>query len=81
MLPGWLSMNGIAGRGYLASMTDHGELTEALDIEPALANGVIMAGAPGVMLVARQHGRAVRLTAMKCAARPAAPAAPATSGR
>ncbi|HEY4119379.1 MAG TPA: hypothetical protein VGM56_16040 [Byssovorax sp.] len=81
MLPGWLSMNGIAGRGYLASMTDHGELTEALDIEPALANGEIMAGAPGVMLVARQHGRAVRLTAMKCAARPAAPAAPATSGR
>ena len=84
MLPGWLSMNGIAGRGYLASMTDHGELTEALDIEPALANGEIMAGAPGVMLVARQHGRAVRLTAMKCAARPAAPASsapPASSAR
>jgi hypothetical protein len=71
LVPGWLVMSGLAGRTYLAALGPGGELLEALEPEPVLASGEVVAATRDVMLVARPFGRAMRLIPVRCSAKPA----------
>jgi hypothetical protein len=80
LFPGWIALAGLSGATRLAALSPSGELLEDLAPEKALGAGVPIAASREGILWARPMGQAMRLSVVRCKARPPEARDAGTSG-